>query len=183
MSVTPGLAQLNPPIGEQDNVQGLPDAVVTLVEYGDFECGSCGLAYPIVKAIQAEFGDQLRFAFRHFPLTAVHPNAEKAAEAAEAAGAQGHFWQMHDMLFEHQSALEFTHLLMYAEAIGLDMTNFTQEMEAGIHMPRVRSDFNGGARCGVNATPTFFINGIRHDLSWDEPVLRSAIMLAAEGQY
>jgi protein-disulfide isomerase len=130
--------------------------VVTLVEYGDFECPHCGAAYPIVKAIQEAMGSKLLFAYRHFPLTRIHAHAEHAAEIAEAAGKHGKFWEMHDILFEHQDALEDEHLVEYAEALGIDV-------EWGTAESRVREDFASGVRSGVNGTPTFFINGVRYD--------------------
>jgi len=172
-------ATLTPPVGARDHVQGPATAPVTLVEYGDFECPFCGRAYPIVKAIQETLRDQLRFAFRHFPLTQSHPHAEGAAEAAEAAGAQGMFWPMHDMLFENQDALEFEDLVSYADALGLDVERFASELAAGVYQPRVREHFLSGVRSGVNGTPTFFINGRRHDDAWDFETLAAAIQHAA----
>jgi protein-disulfide isomerase len=130
--------------------------MVTLVEYGDFECPHCGAAYPIVKAIQEAMGSKLLFAYRHFPLTRIHPHAEHAAEIAEAAGKHGKFWEMHDVLFENQDALEDEQLVGYAEALGVNP-------EWGAAEPRVREDFASGVRSGVNGTPTFFINGFRYD--------------------
>jgi protein-disulfide isomerase len=150
------MSRLTPPLGPRDHTQGSPHAVVTLVEYGDFECPHCGAAYPIVKAIQEAMGSKLLFAYRHFPLTRIHPHAEHAAEIAEAAGKHGKFWEMHDVLFEHQDALEDEQLVAYAEALGIDP-------EWGTAEPRVREDFASGVRSGVNGTPTFFINGVRYD--------------------
>jgi len=160
-----GVPTLYPPVGERDHVVGPATAPVTLVEYGDYECPYCGAAHPVVKEIRRQLGNELRFAFRHFPLTRVHPHAEHAAEAAEAAGAQGRpkFWQMHDMLYEHQDALDDEDLEIYAATIGLDLDRFTREMLAGVYAPRVREDFLSGVRSGVNGTPTFFINGRRHE--------------------
>ena len=158
--------KLTPPVGARDHVAGPDDAPVTLVEYGDFECPYCGMAYPTVKAAQRELGSQLRFVFRHFPLAEAHPHARTAAQAAEAAAAQGKFWEMHDMLFEHQDALETEDLIGYAELLGLDAEQFTRELEAGTYEKRVRDDFRNGVRSGVNGTPTFFVNGDRYDGSW-----------------
>lgn len=158
--------QLTPPVTERDHIAGPDDAPVTLVEYGDFECPFCGMAHPIVKAAQQELGSQLRFVFRHFPLAEAHPHARKAAQAAEAAGAQGNLWEMHDMLYEHQDALESEDLIGYAKTLGLDVAQFTRELEAGTYEKRVRDDFRSGVRSGVNGTPTFFVNGIRYDGSW-----------------
>ena len=171
-------ARLTVPVSERDHVQGSPDDAVTLVEYGDFECPHCGAAHQVVKQIQKALGDQLRFVFRHFPLTQMHPHAERAAEAAEAAGAQGRFWQMHDLLFEHQQSLSDSHLLLYAEAIDLDTDRFARELAEGVHQPRVREDFMSGVRSGVNGTPTFFINGVRHDGPFDLSALLYAIQRA-----
>ena len=146
-----------------------------LVEYGDYECPYCGAAHPVVTEVKRRLGDQLCLVYRHFPLARVHPHAERAAEAAEAAGAQGRFWPMHDMLFEHQDALDDRSLLAYAVALGLDADRFARELSDGVHMPRVREDFASGVRSGVNGTPTFFINGWRHDGAADLPTLLAAI--------
>ncbi|PYO74261.1 MAG: disulfide bond formation protein DsbA [Gemmatimonadetes bacterium] len=172
MSRRTGAAVLTPPIGARDHVQGPADAGVTLVEYGDFECPHCGRAYPIVKAVQKAMSPRLRFAFRHFPLRESHPHAQHAAEAAEAAGAQGKFWEMHDRLFERQFALDDAYLVEYATDLGVDARRFAEDLAAGVYAPRVREDFRSGVRSGVNGTPTFFIDGVRYDESWDlEPLL------------
>lgn len=171
-------ARLSVPVSERDHVQGSPDAAVTLVEYGDYECPYCGAAHAIVKKIMAIIGDQLRFVFRHFPLTQMHPHAERAAEAAEAAGAQDSFWAMHNLLYEHQQALDDAHLLRYAEEAHLDTDRFAREVAEGIYRERVREDFMSGVRSGVNGTPTFFINGVRHDGSWQMESLLDAIQRA-----
>jgi len=168
-------ARLSHPVGDRDHIQGPADAPVTLVEYGDYECPYCGRAYPIVKEVQAQLGDRLRFVFRNFPLTQLHPHAEHAAEAAESADAQGKFWEMHDTLYEHQRALDDTHLLQYAEALGLDREAFRADMTRHARAERVREDFLSGVRSGVNGTPTFFINGVRHDGAWDAESLLTAI--------
>jgi protein-disulfide isomerase len=168
-------AVLTLPVGDRDHIQGPADAPLTLVEYGDYECPHCGRAYPIVKDVQRRLGKQLRFVFRNFPITNLHPHAEHAAEAAEAAGAQQHFWEMHDALFEHQNALDDRHLSAYAAAIGLDVPRFDRELSSHVHAKRVREDFSSGVRSGVNGTPTFFINGIRHDDSWDPDTLTQAL--------
>jgi len=162
-------------VDKRDHLQGPPDAPVTLVEYGDFECPHCGAAYPIVKRIQKVMGAQLRFVFRHFPLTQIHPHAEGAAEASEAAGAQGQFWEMHDLLFENQRALDAMHLPGYAEELNLDSRRFVRELEERVHQRRVREDFMSGVRSGVNGTPAFFINGVRYDESWDLVPLLEAL--------
>jgi protein-disulfide isomerase len=170
---------LTPPVGDRDHVIGPRTAPVTLVEYGDYECPYCGAAHPVVKEVRRRLGNSLRFAFRHFPLTRVHPHAQHAAEAAEAAGAQGKFWQMHDQLFEHQEALDDADLLLYAAAIGLDLDRFLNELETGVHAARVREDFLSGVRSGVNGTPTFFINGRRHEGASDVQTLLAVIAATA----
>src|SRR5579862_7735455 len=168
-------AVLTMPVGARDHIQGAAQATLTLVEYGDYECPHCGRAYPIVKEVQERMGAALRFVFRNFPLTEAHPHAEHAAEAAEAAAAQGRFWEMHDMLYEHQDALEDEDLVRYAKSLHLDVTRFVKEMEAGAYLERVRADFSSGVRSGVNGTPTFFINGARHDGPFDLASLLAAI--------
>lgn len=173
------VAKLSPPVSERDHVKGSPSAAVTLVEYGDFECPHCGAAHAIVKRIQVLLGESLRFVFRHFPLAQMHPHAERAAEASEAAGAQGRFWEMHDLLFEHQQKLADPHLVRFAETLELDVDRFTRELQEGIYRERVREDFMSGVRSGVNGTPTFFINGVRHDGSWDMESLLTSIERAA----
>ncbi len=158
--------ELTPPISARDHAAGSDNAPVMLVEYGDYECPYCGMAYPIVKRAQQEPGSRLRFIFRNFPLAESHPHARLAAQAAEAAGAQGKFWEMHDMLFEHQDALEAEDVLSYAKSLGLDTARFARDLEAGTYAKRVRDDFRNGVRSGVNGTPTFFVNGNRYDGSW-----------------
>jgi protein-disulfide isomerase len=152
---------------------------VTLTEYGDYECPYCGAAYPIVQEVRRALGPNLRFVFRHFPLSQAHPHAQRAAEAAEAAGAQGEFWKMHDLLFQNQDALEDADLLRYAVSLKLDEEIFRRELSSGLHTDRVRRDFRSGVRSGVNGTPTFFINGVRHDAPWDLPTLTAALEAAA----
>jgi protein-disulfide isomerase len=161
------LSVLTIPVSADDHAQGPADAPLTLVEYGDYECPHCGRAYPIVKDVQRHFGARLRFVFRNFPLREAHPHAQHAAEAAEAAAAQGKFWEMHDTIFEHQFALGDPDLRSYAKGLALDMGRFDEELASHVHASRVRKDFGGGVRSGVNGTPTFFINGVRHDDSWD----------------
>jgi protein-disulfide isomerase len=169
------VARLTVPVSERDHILGPVMAPVTLVEYGDYECAYCGQAHPVVKQLQRLLGRQLCFVFRHFPLTTVHPHAQHAAEAAEAAGAQGKFWAMHDVLFAHQQALDDDNLVQYAAALGLDLSRFISELARHIHAARVREDFLSGARSGVNGTPTFFINGVRHDDAFDLETLLEAI--------
>ena len=170
-------AALFTPIGPRDHTLGPDDAPATLVEYGDYECPHCGRAYPIVESVRRRLGDSLRFAYRHFPLTQIHPHAADAAEMAEVAGAHSHFWPMHHMLFAHQAALDPGHLVAYAEQIGLDPRQAAAELLTHTYASRVREDFLSGVRSGVNGTPTFFINGVRYDGSWDEPDLLEALEL------
>jgi protein-disulfide isomerase len=169
------MSHLKPDVSDTDHRSGPQDAPVTLVEYGDFECPYCGQAYPIVKRVQKALGGQLRFIFRNFPLREIHPHAVQAALSAEAAGAQGRFWEMHDMLFKHQSALGDGHLMRYAEQLDLDVARFDREVHDGTYSNRVQSDFKSGVRSGVNGTPTFFINGERLDAPWDFEGLMSAL--------
>jgi protein-disulfide isomerase len=159
-------ALLTPPVSERDHATGPADAPVTLVEYGDYECPYCGMAYQVVKSAQRELGKQLRFVFRNFPLAEAHPHARNAAQAAEAAAAQGKFWEMHDALFEHQEALEAEDIIGYAKSLGLDMVKFTKDLQDATYAKRVRDDFRSGVKSGVNGTPTFFINGSRYEGSW-----------------
>jgi protein-disulfide isomerase len=169
-------AVLATPVSEdRDHIQGPADAAVTLLEYGDYECPYCGAAYPIVKEVQARMGDRLRFVFRNFPISTSHPHAEQAAEAAEAAAAQGRFWQMHDVLFENQKRLSDQDLHRYAEELGLDVERFDRELAEHLHADRVHEDFLSGVRSGVNGTPTFYINGTRHDDSYDVETLLAAL--------
>ena len=156
-------ARLVNQVGESDHALGPETAFVTLVEYGDYQCPACGQAYPIVKELLARLGQRVRFVFRNFPLATVHPYAEGAAEAAEAAGAQGQFWAMHALLYQNQEALDGEDLVRYASALGLDESSFVRELTGHVHAARVREDFMGGVRSGVNGTPTFFINEGRHD--------------------
>ena len=167
-------------MGPRDHVKGSAQAPITLVEYGDFQCPYCREAYPIVKQIQERLGARLRFVFRNFPLTRIHQNAQHAAEAAEAAAAQGAFWQMHDRLFERQFALDDDNLLEYARDLGLDADRLGGELMAGTHRNHVRDDFLGGVKSGVNGTPTFFINGVRHEGSYDVQTLLTALEAARE---
>ena len=170
---------LSPEVGERDHAQGLVDARVTLVEYGDFECPDCGRAYPVLKAVRKALGPNLRFVFRHFPLPASHPHAAAAAEAAEAAGAQGHFWEMHDRLYEHQAALEDDALRRHARKAGLDLDRFEREMRAHTYERRVREDLTSGSASHVHGTPALFINGTRYDGPRDRSSLVAALARAA----
>jgi protein-disulfide isomerase len=169
------------PVSEdRDHIQGPAGAPVTLVEYGDYECPYCGEAYPIVKQIQERMGEQLRFVFRNFPISTAHPHAEYAAEAAEAAATQDRFWEMHDHLYEHQQRLQVDDLRSYARALELDLDLFDKELAEHVHADRVHEDFLSGVRSGVNGTPTFFINGMRHDDSYEFETLLMALKGEAE---
>ena len=172
MTSTQWAPMLSVPVADdRDHIDGPADAPVTLVEYGDYECPYCGAAFPIVKRIQRQMGDRLRFVFRNFPITTSHAHAEAAAEAAEAAAIQGRFWEMHDRLYENQRNLAADDLRSHAESLGLDLERFDDELAQHAHFERVREDFMSGVRSGVNGTPTFFINGMRHDASYDYETL------------
>jgi protein-disulfide isomerase len=151
-----------------DHILGSANASLTLVEYGDYECPYTGMAYPIVKEIMSQFGDdKIYFVFRNFPLSDIHPHAQHAAEATEAAAAQDKFWEMHDYLFEHQKALDDRHLLEYAQKVGLDINRFKKEMSGHIYTSLINKSLKSGIDSGVEGTPTFFVNGVRYEDSWD----------------
>lgn len=150
-------------ITADDWVRGLQSAPVTMLEYGDFECPYCAMARPVLEGLVAEYPETIRLVYRHFPVTTIHPHAFMAAEAAEAAGAQGEFWEMHDMLFTHQRQLAYEQLRGYAEQIGLDGERFDREMRAHLYQDEVKRDFRRGIQDGVNGTPTIFINRLRYD--------------------
>ena len=172
------IGKLNLPVNDRDRIQGPRTASVKLVEYGDYECPYTGQAYPIVKEIQKRLGDKLLFVFRNFPLTQIHPNAEPAAEVAEFAGSLGRFWDMHDLLFQNQNRLgEETFEELSAE-LDLDPAEMYQALANKTFTNRVRADFTGGVRSGVNGTPTFFINGQRHNGPFDFDTLVRAIEAA-----
>ncbi|MGP3925702.1 Na+/H+ antiporter NhaA [Streptomyces sp. 8N616] len=164
---------------DRDHVRGPLDAPVTLVEYGDFECPYCGQAEPVVRDLLADFGD-LRYVWRHLPLNDVHPNAQLAAEASEAAAARGAFWEMHDLLLGHQGALRIPDLVRYAEEIGLDTERFREDLLARVGAARVAEDVESADLSGVSGTPTFFINGRRHQGAYDIAGLSAAVRAARE---
>ena len=166
---------LKAPITADDYIKGPPEAPVTLVEYGDYECAHCGAAHPMIKLLLRHFGHRLRFVYRHFPLRQIHPHAEAAAETAEFAGANGKFWVMHDAIFENQDRLGLPLLLNLAEILGLSQSGLQDALAARQYTPKVRNDLLGGMRSEVNGTPTFFIDGSRHDGSVGE--LNAAIDL------
>jgi len=157
------LSKLLLPVQPDDHVQGAPDALYTLVEYGDYECPDCGRLFITLHDLRAQQGDQLRLVFRHYPRSGIHPHAQQAAEAAEAAGAQGRFWEMHDLLFANQNALTTKDLNRYADQLSLDTKRFRDELKHRTYEDRVREDFRRGVANGVYGTPGLFINGIRHD--------------------
>jgi protein-disulfide isomerase len=163
---------------ERDHVRGVDDAPITLVEYGDFECPYCGQAEPIIRELLSACDDDLRFVFRHLPLSDVHPHAQMAAEAAEAAAAQGAFWAMHDLLFAHQDELTARALRSYADELGLDPERFSDELRRRRHAARVRDDVATADASGVTGTPTFFINGRRHYGAYDTASLLAAVRSA-----
>lgn len=171
-----GAPRLAVPVDARDHAQGPNDAPVTLVEYGDYECSYCGMAAPIVRDVRARMGARLRFVFRNFPLATMHPHAEHAAEAADGQGA---FWAMHGLLYANQEALDDDSLVAYAAELGLDEARVAREIAADAHAARIRADFLSGARSGVNGTPTFFINGVRHDGSWERDALLQALEAAS----
>ena len=173
-------AKLVLPVSERDHLLGSEKAAVTLVEYGDYECPYCGQAYPVVDQLLDMYRNVLRVAYRHFPLATVHPHAQQAAEAAEAAGAQGQFWEMHDLLYRNQAALDEESLLGYADDLELDSEQFASDLAEHRHASRIQEDVTSGIRSGVNGTPTFFINGLRHDGSFDLETLAAAITDATE---
>ena len=177
MSKTSGSSLPALAVRPDDRVIGPATAVVTLIAYCDFECPYCGRAYPIIKRLRANLGNRLRFVFRHFPLIHKHPHAQQAAEAAEAAGAQGQFWAMHDLLFENQDALEIADLRNYAKVLGLETAHFEHELLAHIHADRVRQDVISGKNSGASGTPTFFMNGQRHT---DEESLERVVLDAVK---
>jgi protein-disulfide isomerase len=173
---------LDPPVDpDHDHVTGPEDGVV-LLEYGDFECPYSAAAFPAVRQVLSRMGDQVAFAFRHFPISERHPHAEHAAQAAEAAGAQGRFWEMRDMLFEHQGALEDSDLERYARELGLDTARFEDELHEGRHASRVLEDVASGQLSGVESTPAFFIEGERYDGYYDSESLIWALEEALDSR-
>jgi protein-disulfide isomerase len=170
--------RLKKAIGPDDHVRGSVEAPVTLVEYGDYDSPACGEAYYMVQALRAEMGKQLRFVFRNFPLTSIHPFADYAALAAQAAGVQGKFWEIHDFLFENPGAAENGRLTTYAWSIGIDAKRFDREIAEDQHAERLQEDIFSGIQSGVNGTPTFFINDVRHEGAWNFELLLAALKAA-----
>jgi protein-disulfide isomerase len=173
------MSRLTPPVGERDHVLGPAGARVTLVEYGDYECPYCGELHPVIEAARNAFGGNLRFAFRHFPLRSSHPHALAAAKAAEAAGEQGRFWEMHDRLYQRQTQLEDEDLVGHARKIGLDVARFQRELAARTHEVRIREDLGSAAQSGAGGTPSLFINGELYQGSLDRNDVFAALARAA----
>ncbi len=170
---------LQVPVTSRDHSLGSADALVTLVEYGDYECPHCALAHPVTRQLVREFGARLRFVFRNFPLVEVHPMAAPAAEAAEFAGDHDRFWQMHDGIYENQDQLAPALLFVLADTLGLSTDDLREALRQQRHLDKVQADFLGGVRSGVNGTPCFFINRIRHEGGYDFAGLAAAIQDAA----
>ena len=160
---------------ERDHIIGAPTARVTLVEYGDFECPFCRQASPMVRILRSHFGDGLRFVYRHFPQPQAHPHALSAAEAAEAAGAQGRFWEYHDLLFDNAPRLQTESLIAYGSRLGLDMRRFEAELAGHTHLARIEKQLADGLQLGLRATPTFFVNGLMADVSFGYSALHGAV--------
>jgi protein-disulfide isomerase len=167
------------PVSQRDHIRGSLDAPLQLVEYGDYECPYCGMAYPVVQEVERVLSDRLCFAYRHFPIVSAHPHALRAAEAAESADQQDRFWAMHDRLFEHQDMLADEMLVQHAVQIGLDRERFVADLTSHRFIPRVREDLSSGARSGVNGTPTFFVNGRRYQGVPEVPSLVEALQVTA----
>ena len=170
---------LTPRVSARDHIEGNADALVTLVEYADFQCPYCGAAHPVIKHLQKSLGEKLRFVFRNFPLTHAHPYALLAAQAAEAAALQGKFWQMHDLIFENQEELEPEVLPVWAHKIGLDVDQFAKAVREERVTKRIEEDYASGLDSGVDGTPSYFINGTRYEGEDDYDSLHSALLEAA----
>jgi protein-disulfide isomerase len=156
-------AFIAPVVTADDHVRGPADAPITLIEYGDFECPYCRGAFRDVRRLIDRHPSEVRFVFRNFPIPQLHPHAEQAAEAAEAAGAQGHYWEMHDLLLQPYAHLDIDELVTYAEVIGLDIPRFRRDVSDVLYAPKIQRDIEEGLRNGVNATPKFFVDGERVD--------------------
>jgi protein-disulfide isomerase len=175
------MPRLRVPVTDRDHRRGPARAAVTLVEYGDFECPFCRQAFHVLRDIEDRFQDDVRFVYRQFPLTEIHPLALIAAEASEAAGDQGRFWEMHDTLFQNQPSFQPEELIAYASRLGLDVDAFTEDVMALRHRDRIREDFMGGVRSGVNGTPSLFINGELFNAPIDERLVARAIEAVRRG--
>jgi len=173
------VTELTPPLSAEDHVDGPERPELELVMYGDFQCPYCTAAYPIVRRIRDRLAGRLLFAFRHFPLREIHPDAERAAEAAEAAAVQGGFWQMHDRMYESRGALSRDDLIAYTAELGLDSERVAAELDSGAHAARVRRDLDSGIASGVMGTPAFFVGGRLHTGSFDAQSLTAALEASA----
>jgi protein-disulfide isomerase len=173
------MTELTPPLSAEDHIDGPERAQLELVMFGDFQCPYCTAAYPIIRRIRDQLAGRLLFAFRHFPLRDTHPDAERAAEAAEAAAAQGAFWQMHDRLYESRGALSREDLIGYASELGLDSERVGAELESEVHRPRVQRDVDSGIASGVTGTPGFFVGGRLYGGSFDAQSLTAALETSA----
>src|SRR5919112_1670466 len=180
MDIAPDTELVLPVTSKRDHVRGPDDAPVTLVEYGDYQCPYCGRAEVVIRELLEAFGDDLRYVWRQLPLNDVHVNAQTAAEAAEAAGSQGSFWEMHDRLLAAQDELTVVDLTRHAEELGLDMDQFWDELRRRQHAPRVDRDVASADASGVVGTPSFFINGRRHSGAYDVASLTRAVEAARE---
>lgn len=169
------MATLRDPITSLDHAQGPDNAPVTLLEYGDYQCPYCGMAHPVIKRVQRQFGTKLRFVFRHFPLTQIHQYAEPAAESAEFAGAHGRFWEMHDLLYENQDQLGLPLLFSAVRSLSLSEHALRHALATGAYGPKVRRDFLSGVRSGVRGTPTLFLDGRQYQGAVDYASLTAAI--------
>jgi protein-disulfide isomerase len=174
------MTELTPPLSAEDHVDGPDRAELELVMYGDFQCPYCTAAYPIIRRVRDQLGPRLLFAFRHFPLRDIHPDAERAAEVSEAASAQGAFWQMHDRMYESRGALGREDLIGYADELGLDADRVAEELDSGAHRSRVQRDLDSGLASGVTGTPGFFVGGRLHHGSFDASSLIAALEASAQ---
>jgi protein-disulfide isomerase len=173
---------LSVPVSVRDHSLGPAQAPVTLVEYGDFECPHCAAAYPVIRGLLDTLGGRVRFVFRHFPITVSHDHAQKAAEAAEAAAEQGRFWEMHDLLFRNQDALDSESLVGYARELKMDVERFRRDLAGGVYADRVYEDLVSGQNSDVHWTPTFFLNGVRYGVARDLDGLVRAVTAMADGR-
>lgn len=169
------MATLKVPVTKEDHIQGNESAPITLLEYGDYECPACGAAYPLIKLVQKNFEDNLRFVFRNFPLTEIHPHAEIAAETAEFGAAHNKFWELHDLIYENQVSLTVVNLFELVESLKLPSAELDAALKEGTYQMKIKRDFLSGVRSGVNGTPTFYINGARYDGPFDYEYLVNAI--------
>ena len=177
------MSELRFPLNERDHVVGPADAPVTLVKYGDYQCPHCQAAWPQVELVLRHFGQDLRYAYRHFPISTLHPLAKPAAECAEFAGAHDLFWEMHSAIYANGHQLSGATLFALAKELGLDSAELGQALEQGTYAPKVEADFLGGIRSGVNGTPCFFVNGVRHDGSYAAADLAAAIEAAQQTRH